>query len=151
MAVQPVPPDFKEFLRLLNEHSAKYLLVGGYAVNFYGYVRATADMDIWIALNPENARIVESVLREFGFDVPELSIDLLLTEGKIIRMGYPPVRLEVINRISGVIFEECYAERTVADLDGVEASIISLKHLRINKLASGRDKDLVDVRRLPID
>lgn len=145
----PLPPDFKEFLRLLNARQVEYLLVGGYAVGYYGYPRATADMDIWIAINPQNAEKTVAVLREYGFDLPELSPELFLEEDKIIRMGVPPLRLEVITSISGVRFEECYAERELVMIDDVEACLISLRHLKINKKASGRFKDLDGLENLP--
>jgi hypothetical protein len=134
---------------LLNANQVEYLLVGGYAVGFYGYPRATADMDIWISVNQQNAEKVVAALREYGFDVPELSPDLFLEEGTIIRMGVPPLRLEVITSISGVRFEECYEERELVMIDDVEASLISLRHLKINKEASGRFKDLNDLENLP--
>ena len=73
MANINLPPDFKEFLKLLNAHQVEYLLVGGYAVAYHGYPRATGDMDIWIATHPENAKKVVAVLKEFGFDQPDLT------------------------------------------------------------------------------
>ena len=88
-----LPPDFKDFLKLLNEYKVQYLLIGGYAVGYHGYPRATADMDIWVAIHPENAEKIVSVLREFGFDLPELKPELFLKENQIVRMGVPPVRL----------------------------------------------------------
>ena len=149
MATIRLPTDFKEFLRLLKEHRVRYLLVGGYAVGYHGYPRATADMDIWVAMEPDNANRVVTVLREFGFDVPELTADLFLKDGQIIRMGVPPVRLEIITSISGVQFEECYEEHVTDVLDDVEVNLISLKHLKINKRASGRHIDLNDLENLP--
>jgi hypothetical protein len=145
----PLPPDFKEFLRLLNARQVEYLLIGGYAVSYYGYPRATADMDIWVAMNRENAEKVVAVLREYGFDLPELSPELFLEEKKMIRMGVPPLRLELITSISGVRFEECYAERVPGVIDDIEVSLISLRHLKLNKKASGRYKDLNDLENLP--
>lgn len=149
MATVHLPFDFKEFLRLFNAHQVEYLLIGGYAVGYYGYPRATADMDIWIAMHPANAEKLVAVLQAFGFDVPELSVDLFLKENQIIRMGMPPVRIEMVTTISGVRFAECYADRVVDVLDGVEVNLISLKHLRVNKKASGRHKDLDDLENLP--
>ena len=70
MATVHLPHDFKEFLKLLNENQVKYLLIGGYAVGYHGYPRATADMDIWIAIHPQNAKKIVTALREFGFNVP---------------------------------------------------------------------------------
>jgi hypothetical protein len=149
MATPLLPEDFKEFLRLLNANKVEYLLIGGYAVGYYGYARATADMDVWIAPGVENAARTVSALREFGFDVPELSEELLLEPDNILRMGIPPFRLEVLSSISGVSFSECYAERVVDIIDDVDVPIISLLHLRINKKASGRLKDLTDLEHLP--
>jgi hypothetical protein len=143
-----LPSDFKDFLRLLNSKEVEYLLVGGYAVGYYGYSRATADIDIWIAVNPDNANKVVEVIRDFGFDTPELSSAIFLQESKVIRMGVPPFRIEVLTTISGVTFEECYAEKTVDTLDGIDINFISLKHLKANKKAAGRLKDLNDLEYL---
>ncbi len=149
MATIHLPPDFKEFLQLLNTHQVEYLLIGGYAVGYYGYPRATVDMDVWIAMSPDNAGKIVNVLREFGFDLPELSDDLFLQENKVIRMGVPPMRLEILTTISGVDFSTCYASRNIDEIDGVELSLINLQHLKQNKKASGRHKDLNDLENLP--
>lgn len=149
MAVVNLPPDFREFLRLLNEHRVEYLLVGGYAVAYHGYPRATADMDIWIARTPQNAERVVTTLQAFGFALPGLKVDLFLTEGQIIRLGVPPVRIELITGVSGVHFDECYAMRVVDILDGVPVNLIDLAHLKANKKAAGRHKDLDDLENLP--
>src|SRR5215204_1917457 len=106
-----LPFDFKEFLKLLNENGVRYLLIGGYAVSYHGYPRATGDMDLWIAIHPENAERVVGALRDFGFDVPGLSVELFLKPDQIIRMGMPPVRIEITTTIAGVEFAECYAAR----------------------------------------
>ncbi len=149
MATIHLPLDFKEFLRLLNDQRVEYLLIGGYAVGYHGYPRATADMDIWVARNPSNSDKLLAVLKAFGFDNPALSPDLFLKENQIVRMGVPPVRIEITTGISGVDFEECYAKRVIDELDGVEVSLIDLEHLKINKKASGRHKDLADLENLP--
>lgn len=148
MATPALTPDFKEFLQLLDANGVEYLLIGGYAVGYHGYVRATADMDIWVALNPVNAAKAVATLRQFGFTPPELSEDLFLAPDNIVRMGVPPFRIEVITSISGVDFEQCFAERVVDTIDGILVNIISLPRLKINKQASGPDKDLVDLRHL---
>ena len=143
-----LPNDFKEFLRLLNLHQVEYLLIGGYAVAYHGYPRATNDMDVWVAIHPDNARRLVSVLQLFGFSVPELSDDLFLQKDKIIRMGVPPMRIEILTSISGVSFEECYTNRIVDEIDGILVNLIALKQLRQNKRASGRYKDLNDLEHL---
>jgi hypothetical protein len=136
-------------LKLLKEHDVRYLLIGGYAVGFHGYPRATADMDIWVAIHPENAERIVAVLKAFGFDLPELTPQLFLKEKQIIRMGVPPVKLELSTSISGVEFDSCYERRIVAELDGVEVNLIGLNDLKINKKASGRSKDITDLENLP--
>jgi len=144
-----LPPDFKEFLKLLKEHNVRYLLIGGYAVGYHGYARATEDMDIWVAIHPDNAQKIVTVLKVFGFDLPELKPELFLREKQIIRMGIPPVKLEIGTSISGVDFDECYQGRVVDELDGVEVNLIDLENLKKNKKASGRLKDLADLEKLP--
>jgi predicted nucleotidyltransferase len=148
MAKLHVPADLREFLKLLNSKRVEYLLVGGYAVGYYGYPRATADLDIWVASSAKNAAKLVDVLRTFGFGVPELRAELFLEEGRIVRLGEPPLRIELLTAISGVSFAECYAKRHRAKLGGLRVNMISLSHLKRNKKASGRSKDLDDLEHL---
>ena len=143
-----LPKDFREFLTSLRSHGVRYLLIGGYAVGYHGYPRATGDLDIWIAMDPDNAQRMVDTLREFGFDTPELSPGLFLQDESMVRMGNVPLRIEILTRISGVAFDECYRDRVVDRLDGVEVSLISLRDLLANKRASGRHKDLMDIEEL---
>ena len=140
MATQ-LPDDFRDFLKLCNQKRVRYLLVGGYAVGHYGYPRATADMDVWIERSTDNAAKVVAVLIAFGFDVPELSADLFLEDGKIIRMGHPPIRLEILNKLSGVTFADCYRSRKRVKIDGIRVDVIGLEDLKKNKASAGRLKD----------
>jgi predicted nucleotidyltransferase len=144
-----LPPDFKEFLRLLNSHRVEYLLIGGYAVAYHGYPRPTGDMDIWIAVSSQNATRVMAALVEFGFRADDVPVDLFTEPGRIVRMGIPPMRLEIVTTISGVDFAFCYARRASAVVDGVAVNIIGLDDLKTNKKASGRHKDLNDLEQLP--
>ena len=141
--------DFREFLQCLNARGVEYLVIGGHAVAFYGYPRATADLDVWIAVNPHNASLVVTALRDFGFDVPDLTPELFLQEDRIIRMGIAPNRIEIQTGIDGVHFPDCYLRRALAELDRVPVSFISLPDLKANKKASGRNKDLADLDHLP--
>jgi hypothetical protein len=124
------------------------LLVGGYAVGQYGYPRTTADMDVWIERTPANAARIVKALIAFGFDVPELSADLFMEDGKIVRMGRPPLRLEILNKLSGVSFSECYPVRNRTRIDGIKVDMIGLADLKRNKAAAGRAKDLDDLEHL---
>lgn len=144
-----LPNDFKDFLRLLNDRRVEYLLVGGYAVGYHGYPRATVDLDIWVAAAPSNARKIVEVFKEFGFDVNELKEELFLQKNKIIRIGEPPLRIEVMTSVSGVDFDACYQKRIVETIDGTPVNFINLENLKLNKLAAGRHKDLNDLENLP--
>jgi predicted nucleotidyltransferase len=149
MAEQALPEDFREFLRLLNDADVRYLLIGGYAVGYYGYPRATADLDIWVAVAPDNASKLVDVFHRFGMQDPRVTPALFQERGKIVRMGVPPMRIEVLTEIDGVSFDECYAARVTDEIDGQTLSLISREHLRINKRAAGRHKDLDDLDHLP--
>ena len=89
MATIQLPPDFKEFLRLLNSSNVEYLVIGGYAVNYYGFSRATADLDIWIAIDDANSERVAHALREFGF--AQADARTFRVPRRVVRMGVPPV------------------------------------------------------------
>jgi len=145
------PQDFKEFLKLLNSKEIEYLVIGGYAVGFHGYPRATGDMDVWIAIHENNASKIVEALKQFGFDLPDLKKEIFLTEKKVIRMGIPPMRLEILTSIDGVHFEDCYKNRIVADFGDFKVNFISRDDLLQNKRSSGRPQDLVDVGKLQSD
>ena len=138
--------DLKEFLSLLASNKVEYLLIGGYAVGYYGYPRPTGDMDVWVAMTPENA---ERIVRTFADFAVSVVAEKFLEENSVVRMGVPPFRLEVLTTIDGVDFKECYQARNRAKIDGVDVDLISLSDLRKNKAASGRLKDLSDLENLP--
>lgn len=136
-------------MKLLNLHHVEYLLIGGYAVSYHGYPRATNDLDVWVAVHPDNADRLVLVLQSFGFATPDLSNALFLQENKIICMGRPPIRIELLTAIPGVEFADCYRRRLVIELDGVPVNLIHIEDLKQNKRASGRYKDLNDLENLP--
>ncbi len=142
-----LPEDFRDFLKLLNKHRVEYLLIGGYAVFYHGYPRATEDIDFWVAISPDNAQKLVQVMRDFGLS--DATPELFLKEHQLTRIGFKPYRVEVLTTLSGVQFETCYARRVVDTIDGIEVNIISLEDLKQNKKASGRLKDQDDVQNLP--
>jgi hypothetical protein len=134
---------------LLNETNVEYLVVGGYAVAYHGFPRPTGDLDVWISIDPANIDRVVDVLNKFGFGGSALSPRLFQHPGRILRFGVPPVRIELQTSISGVAFGECYQQRIIGDLDGEPVNLINLDHLKRNKSAAGRMKDLADLENLP--
>lgn len=148
MAMTQIPHDFLELLKLLNQHGVKYLVIGGYAVVLHGHNRMTGDLDLFIELSPANAEAFCAAYHEFGLGRGEVTAADFLEEGKMIRAGFEPMRLEILNQISGVTFEECYPHRMEIEVEGIPIKFIGRDQLIANKLASGRDKDLSDVKKL---
>lgn len=147
MAKLQLPPDFSEFLNLLNSEGVEYLLLGGYAVAYYGVPRATGDMDIWFDPAPANTVRLVAVLRKFGLPA-EITPEQLQVADRVFRIGHPPLRIELLTRISGLDFSEAFARRRIIDISGVPVSLIDRDDLLRNKRAAGRRKDLDDVDRL---
>jgi hypothetical protein len=88
------------------------------------------------------------LIREFGFETPELNENLFLQQGRMIRMGVEPTRIELLTEISGCDFASCYGRKLETSIDGVPVTVISRDDLITNKLRSGRLKDLLDVQKL---
>ena len=147
-ALTTLPPDFVEFLKLLEDHQAEYLIIGGYAVGAHGHPRTTKDLDLWIGVTPDNVSRVVDAIRAFGFDLPNLTPALVSTPGNIIRMGHPPIRIEIFNEIPGVEFATCHARRYTIEVDGLPIPVIALDDLIANKTATGRAQDRADVEAL---
>lgn len=142
-----LPEDFKDLLKLLNLHEVKYLLIGGYAVSYHGYIRTTDDIDFFIGISEENAEKINNVLIDFGFQ-GGVDKNLFLTKENIVRLGAPPLRVELLTSISGISFEECWENRVLDKIEGVSVPIISLRDLIKNKSSTGRTKDLADIEHL---
>ncbi len=105
-----LPPGFSEFLRSLSDHRVEYLLIGGFAVGYHGHVRGTADIDVWVRMDSQNAERIVMALDAFGFGVSELGPKLFLKKDSLVRMGVPPFRIELMTTVSGVTFEECWPD-----------------------------------------
>jgi len=99
--------DFREFLQYLNAREVDYLVIGGHAVAYHGYPRATMDLDVWVAVDQENASRLAEALKDFAFNMPELAPSLFLQPDRVIRMGLPPNRIEIQTGIEGVRFVDC--------------------------------------------
>ncbi len=148
MATIKLTQDFKEFLNLLNSEQIEYLLIGGYAVWLYGYMRPTKDIDIWVATDPANESRILEVLVKFGFDRLSLKRPLFPDNKTQLRMGFPPNQIELLSHIAGVDFRECYARRRMMEIEGMMIPVIDYDDLLQNKRAANREGDRVDVSRL---
>lgn len=143
--------EFSDLLRSLNAESARYLIVGAHAVNYYGRPRATIDFDIWIDRGRENATRVYRALAVFGAPLDRLSVDELTSDDLIFQIGVAPIRIDILTDVSGLAFAEAWPNRSEDAIDGVVAFFIGRDDLIKNKRATGRPKDVADVERLEHD
>jgi hypothetical protein len=111
-----LPPEFKKLLSALSAKSVDYLLVGGYAVVYHGYVRTTGDIDIWVALDDENAKRVEAAIRSLDFNPPGMKSHWFTKKGAVLRIGSEPLRFDIINDIDGVQFADCYSRKRAVEI-----------------------------------
>ncbi len=136
--------NYLDMLKSLNKAGVDYILVGGWAVNMYGYIRATIDLDIWILAERENAQRVYAALADFGAPMGDMTAQDFEKSGVIFQIGVAPCRIDIINEIDGVRYAEATARAVSKEIEGVPVRIISLEDLIANKRASGRTKDLAD-------
>ena len=149
MAKRQLTPEFHEFLECLNCAGVEYLLVGGYAVNHYGYHRFTEDIDFWIAVSDENFdRLLAAIRKFFGEDLAGLDKKFLQNNDSLF-LGGVPNKIEVFKHASGLEFSQAYPRRVETTIDGLPVKMICLTDLKTNKRASGRNKDLADLDNLP--
>jgi hypothetical protein len=143
-----MPDDLKELLRAFNEHAVKYLIVGGYAFGVHAEPRATKDLDIFIRSDEENSRAVFRALAQYGAPLDNLkSADFM--DGTTFQIGQPPARIDILQHIDGVTFDEAWSNRIGGLIDGeIETAVISRDDLIRNKLATGREQDALDVKKL---
>ena len=114
--------DFKEFVALLNAEGVEYLVVGAYALAVHGRPRYTGDIDVWL--------------------------DDFTRADRVIQLGYPPARIDLLTGIDGVAFDDAYPRRVTVELAGTALSVIGVDDFKANKRATGRHKDLGDLESL---
>jgi len=143
-----MPEDLKELLRAFNDHGVKYLIVGGYAFGVHAEPRATKDLDIFIRSDEENSKAIFRALAQYGAPLEGLSPSDFM-DGTTFQIGRPPARIDILQRIDGLTFDEAWENRIEGIVDGqVRAAVISRDDLIRNKLATGREQDILDVKTL---
>ncbi len=142
-----IHPDFRQFFSALNNNDVEYVIVGAYALAFHGYPRATGDMDIWVRPLEPNALRLLKALNDFGFGELNLTKKDVLS-GKIIQLGYPPVRIDLVTVLDGLDSGDIWDTRVSGKLGDLSVSYISRASFIKNKRALGRHKDLADLELL---
>lgn len=145
-------PDTLELLRILERRQVRYLVIGGQAVIYYGYPRLTGDIDLFFDREPDNAvRLFDALAEFWGGDVPGVDgSEELRRQGLILQFGRPPNRIDLVNQVDGLTFEEAWQTRLDLEVSGqgIRVPYVSLAKLIQNKEASGRPRDLEDLEYL---
>jgi hypothetical protein len=145
MARFALNPDYRDFLSECNAQNVEYLVIGGQAVIFYGYVRNMKDLDVWINPIPENAKRVHAAIAAFGTMTADTEADWFAQAGNFFAIGNYPYRIKLLTIIPGVTFPECYSRRMEIDVEGVRVPFIQLDDLLQNKRTTGRPQNIADI------
>lgn len=140
--------DFEDFFRLLNEHGVEYMIVGGYAVAYHGYPRFTKDIDVFYGNTRANAQRLQAALVAFGFQASSIPLDVIEKPNAVLSIGLEPVRIDLLNAIAGVLFEEAWPNVVAGRYGDAKVSFIGKEDLLRNKRSTGRQRDLGDVEEL---
>ena len=137
--------DFEELFTLFESHNVKAVIVGAHAVAFHAKPRYTKDLDLLLEPTDENARQVLEALNDFGFGDLGISIEDLATPGRVLQLGQPPNRIDLITSIDGISFDEVWRGRVVGRYGKANVAYIGRSDLIRNKRAAGRPQDVADL------
>ena len=140
--------DYKEMLSLLLDNGVEFLLVGAYALATHGFPRATADIDIFVKPDSENASKLYKTLEKFGAPLENVSPDDFAKPGIILQIGVAPRRIDILTKIDGMAFDEASKGKEIIEIENLMVPVISRQNLIINKLATGREQDKIDAENL---
>ena len=144
----PLSRDLREFIECLSSNGVEYLVVGALAVSWHGFPRYSADIDLLLRPTRPNAERVLTALAQFGFGGLDISVADLMLPGKVIQLGYEPNRIDLMTSITGVTFDDAWADRAPGQLDDLPVDFIGRASLLRNKDATGRAKDRIDAEEL---
>jgi hypothetical protein len=143
-----LPSDFKELLESFNAHEVEYLIVGGYALAFHGAPRYTGDIDLFVRPTAENATWILAALEEFGSGSLDLSAEDFTAPNKVVQLGVPPVRVDIITSVSGVSWEKADAGRVPGRYAEMPVFFIGREDFPANKRAIGNRMGAADIEAL---
>jgi hypothetical protein len=140
--------DFIDFINLCNKYEVEYLVIGGYAVSMHGYPRSTKDFDVCIKISEGNALKMVQVIKDFGFESLELTKEDFLRRNFITQLGHEPIRIDILNDLDGVPFEQAWMNKSVMDFEGSKINFIGYYELLKVKEKAGRPQDIADISKL---
>lgn len=138
-------PDFVDLLRAFAAADVRFLIVGAYALAHHGRPRATGDLDLWVDATPANAANVVRALAAFGAPMADVVEADFARPGSVLQIGVPPVRIDILTELTGLQFDDAWADRESGVFGDVSVDFIGLDAFLRNKLATGRAKDLGDI------
>ena len=140
--------DYKEMLENLLDEKVEFIIVGAYALAAHGYPRATGDIDIWVKPEKKNSKRIYKALAKFGAPINQIREDEFSQAGIIFQIGVAPRRIDIITDIDGVRFDEADEDKIIVEAENLRIPVLSIDMLIKNKMATGREKDLLDVKLL---
>ncbi len=140
--------DMKELIRLFTENGVRYALVGGHAVNYYGYIRVTQDMDLLVEPSAENSQRIMAALSDFGFGGAGVPQEVFERCGGAVHLGNEPNRIDILTSLKGVDNERIFSGMDVVEIDGIFVNLISFEDLMLVKRRSDRPRDRADADEL---
>lgn len=142
--------DFRDFLSALNNQGVRYILVGGFSVILHGYARTTGDMDIWVERTHENYLKLTNAFQQFGMPVFDMTEENFLyhPEWDVFTFGNPPVAIDIMVKVKGLDFKECYRQSVIFEDEGLKINVLHKNNLIAAKKSSGRSKDINDLENL---
>ncbi len=146
-----IQQDFKELLELFNRYRVDYIIVGSYALAYHGAPRYTGDMDIFVRPDRINAEKILKALADFGFGSLNISADDFSIPGKVVQLGNPPVRIDILTSLTGVDWEESYKGWVEGEYGDIKVHYIGRAQFIKNKKSIGRKKDLADLEAIAVE
>lgn len=134
------PSHFREFIEALNNNDVEYMLIGGYAMGAFGHIRGTNDLDIFINTTDDNASRMMNACKEYGIPEEEIKKEMFLVQ-KMIGIGQPPLRIELLKKLDAVDFEYAYKRKITKKVDDVLINVISMEDLTLLKHSAVKDRD----------
>lgn len=150
MTLEGLNDDFRDVIATMVDEDVEFLIVGAFALAFHGAPRASGDIDFYVRPSPENAGRLFRALVAFGAPLEShgVTAEDFARAGAVYQIGLPPRRIDILTQISGLDFEEAWASRVEATIDGRAVHFIGRDAYIKNKIAAGRAKDLADAARL---
>jgi len=142
----PISDELKEFVELLISHKIEFIVAGSHALAFHGIPRFTEDIDFFLRRTQANGRRLQEALAEAEIELDEAGLEKFVTSDRqMIIVGNEPNRVDFLNFLSGLSFDEAWENRVEGTIQTVPVYFLSKADYIKTKRAAGRPKDLADL------